>query len=342
MVLTRQAMRSSTNCLLTALAVSDGLTMAIYLPYALHFYCLGSLEDRTTLGSAKFAMFYACFSVIVHTASIALTVTLAIFRYIYIKYAASRPLLCSMRRAKLAVTWVSVSAVIVGIPNILTLKIIDNRSHLASTNATMAGEDPEGLMYIVTLKKSSSSERAVFTLNFWLHGIAVKLIPCILVIVLSVLIIRSMRQADSRRWRLVRPSATSRSQIMTHESSTSSPLNPGPGSQNVTRNTKTRRTTYMLVTIMVLFVVTTLPHCLLLLLSGALPHFQEEIYHSLGDLIDIVALINNCVNFILYCAMSKQFRDTFKELFLERCCGRPHIGFQRVSTEPGHLQMNTV
>ena len=34
-----------------------------------------------------------------------------------------------------------------------------------------------------------------------------------------------------------------------------------------------------------------------------------------GDLMDIIALINNAINFILYCSMSKQFRDTFLGLF---------------------------
>lgn len=34
-----------------------------------------------------------------------------------------------------------------------------------------------------------------------------------------------------------------------------------------------------------------------------------------GDLIDILALINSGINFILYCSMSRQFRKTFMILF---------------------------
>lgn len=37
-VLTRKNMISATNCILTGLAVSDGLTMVAYLPFALRFY----------------------------------------------------------------------------------------------------------------------------------------------------------------------------------------------------------------------------------------------------------------------------------------------------------------
>jgi hypothetical protein len=36
-----------------------------------------------------------------------------------------------------------------------------------------------------------------------------------------------------------------------------------------------------------------------------------QVYVNLGDLLDILVLINNGINFILYCSMSKQFRDTF-------------------------------
>jgi len=38
-------------------------------------------------------------------------------------------------------------------------------------------------------------------------------------------------------------------------------------------------------------------------------------FSFIGDTFDILALINNSVNFILYCLMSRAFRDTFKETF---------------------------
>jgi len=83
-VLTRKNMISPTNCLLTGLAVSDGLTMAAYLPFALRFYVLYGTEfnpETSTLAAARFTLFYACFSVVVHTVSIWITVLLAVFRY---------------------------------------------------------------------------------------------------------------------------------------------------------------------------------------------------------------------------------------------------------------------
>lgn len=41
-----------------------------------------------------------------------------------------------------------------------------------------------------------------------------------------------------------------------------------------------------------------------------------------GDLIDILALINSGINFILYCSMSLQFRKTFILLFRPKFLNR--------------------
>ena len=82
-VLTRPNMVSSTNCILTGLAVSDGLTMAAYLPFALRFYVLYGLDwnpERNSYAAINYMLFFACFSVVVHSISIWLTVALAVFR----------------------------------------------------------------------------------------------------------------------------------------------------------------------------------------------------------------------------------------------------------------------
>ena len=38
---------------------------------------------------------------------------------------------------------------------------------------------------------------------------------------------------------------------------------------------------------------------------------------NLGDFLDIIVLLNSSVNFVLYTSMSQQFRDKFKEQFME-------------------------
>ncbi len=59
--------------------------------------------------------------------------------------------------------------------------------------------------------------------------------------------------------------------------------------------------------------------------------FFEEVYWKLGDLLDIAALLNNSINFVLYCTMSRQFRDTFVETFCG-CCPEQRPGWLKLQT----------
>lgn len=49
--------------------------------------------------------------------------------------------------------------------------------------------------------------------------------------------------------------------------------------------------------------------------------FFPNCYAPLGDLMDIMAIGNSTINFIVYYMMSKQFRKTFLEMCgFNRCC----------------------
>lgn len=82
------------------------------------------------------------------------------------------------------------------------------------------------------------------------------------------------------------------------------------------------RTTLLLVAVLVLFLVTEFPQGLLGLLSGVLEKcFFAHCYPPFGELMDLLALINAAVGFVLYGLMSKQFRTTFRSLFFKRHFG---------------------
>ncbi|ELU07445.1 hypothetical protein CAPTEDRAFT_24794, partial [Capitella teleta] len=294
-VLTRKNMISATNCILTGLAVSDGLTMVAYLPFALRFYVLYGTEssiERNTAGAMRFLLFYACFSVVVHTVSIWLTVTLAVFRYIFIKYPRQGAVLCSLFRAKVAVFLVYVITLVVCIPNFVTITV---QGEPQSSNGTTA------VLWFVGFKMETKADKFIHDFNFWIQAILVKLVPCFGLTILSILLVQTMKRAEARRKNLRQKSAPAPSASSSADSST--------------RDRKTNRTTRMLLSVVVLFLLTEFPQGILNLLSGLLECFVNEVYNPLGDFMDILALINNGINFLLYCTMSKQFRDTFIEVF---------------------------
>ena len=302
-VLTRKNMVSSTNCILTGLAISDGLTMVAYLPFALRFYTLYGTTpspERNSLGAIRFMLFFACFSVVVHSVSIWLTVTLAVFRYIFIKYPRRGVALCSITRAKIAVLFVYLVTLIVCIPNFITI--------------TVKGEKVKNstdYIWAVQFKNKTKPEIFLYYFNFWIQAVLVKLLPCIGLTVLSFLLVKTMREAERRRRQLRQKT---------------------PKSEDSGRNRKTNRTTRMLLTVVALFLLTEFPQGILNLLSGTLEQFASDVYWPLGDFMDILALINNGINFILYCTMSKQFRDTFLSIFFRKARVINNNGFSLVAT----------
>jgi len=72
----------------------------------------------------------------------------------------------------------------------------------------------------------------------------------------------------------------------------------------------------MLVAVVLCFVAAELPQGVLAFLSGVDDRIFDEVYVPLGDVFDVAVLINSAVNFVLYCSMSRQFRQTFGQLFL--------------------------
>ena len=76
----------------------------------------------------------------------------------------------------------------------------------------------------------------------------------------------------------------------------------------------------MLVAVLLLFLLAEFPSGILTLLSGILDeNFFHNVYAPLGEIIDMIALINSSINFVLYCSMSSVFRETFLLLFCATC-----------------------
>lgn len=105
-VLTRREMRTSTNAILTGLAVADLAVMLEYMPYALHDYILAerwSREQQLNYTWACYIKFHAIYAQVLHTISIWLTVMLAVWRYIAVTYPQVSREWCGMRNTVLSI-----------------------------------------------------------------------------------------------------------------------------------------------------------------------------------------------------------------------------------------------
>lgn len=82
----------------------------------------------------------------------------------------------------------------------------------------------------------------------------------------------------------------------------------------------------LLVAVLLLFLITELPQGALGLLSGILEKcFFTQCYALFGELMDLLALFNAAVGFVLYGLMSKQFRSSFRSIFCHASVSRLEV-----------------
>lgn len=85
------------------MAVADITLIIEYLPFLFHQELLPSedVSQQYSWGWAAYMWFHANFSIVIHNVSIWLTLTVAVWRFIMIKYHTLVPIYCTMSRCHL-------------------------------------------------------------------------------------------------------------------------------------------------------------------------------------------------------------------------------------------------
>jgi len=312
-VLTQRKMLTPINCILTWLAVSDIATMASYVPFATHFYCQHSANsisaEKNSWTWMHFLLVYLNFSATTHTVSIWLGVSLAIFRHHHLQSPAKGNLTRIRRliRARLVVFVIFVGSILVMVPNYLS-------HHLSEINL---GDNATGYIF-ESWELGSGKERPIILVGLFLYSILAKLVPCVLIIVYGSLLLITLNNTIRNKRRRLNENGVCM------------------GSQR-----HASRTTVMLLIVMILFLITELPQAVLIMCCIFFKDFFEKVYIPLGDAMDIIALVNSSINFVLYCTMSQEFRRTFIRLF----CSCSAAMFQRqpksyISTQLRHNELH--
>ena len=281
-VLTRKHMLSSTNAILTALALSDFFIMLIYIPTSFKFYLFNKNQQYSSAFWTVYALVFALFTVTLHSISIWLTVFLAFFRYLFICQNKIGKRICTRRNAIIGSMITTLICVLFCIPSFLVSKIVqvNNSSNFYEIAQSDVDKHTNGL---------------IFRITFIIQAFFIKLIPCLLLIILSGLLIHSIRNSNKNK----------SLKILTRHRNTVSQKSRDHG-----------RTNAILVVVCFVFFITEFPQGLIALLSIIYEssNFHEIIYMKLGDLMDMISLINNSINFFLYCFMNPIFRKTFKNI----------------------------
>ncbi|XP_048743328.2 G-protein coupled receptor dmsr-1-like [Ostrea edulis] len=276
-VLNTKELRSSSNAILTLIAVSDNITMLMYIPQVLLF----NIHDANMPLSQYFSYNRVVYSLVAskvtlasHNVSVWLGVSLAVFRFMQSR---SRHHIPRSRRNLQTVALVC-SAFLISIassvPNSFTNRI---EAHTLENNETIYTIDSTALV--------TNDPQILVDTNVLLYAIVGKLLPCVLMAMLVGALVHSLHKR-SKRFSFA----------------------------NRKRSVLLGRTNRLLYAIVVLFLITELPQGLLVLMCVFISGLYENVYIPLGDFFDVLALINCVVNFVLYCIMSSKFRNKFKIL----------------------------
>ncbi|XP_066256592.1 G-protein coupled receptor dmsr-1-like isoform X2 [Euwallacea similis] len=291
-VLRTKNMRSPTNCILTGLALADLLVMLQYIPFTIHRNMSPNPLHYTHLNYswAIFYKFHSLFTLVLHFIACSLTIILAVWRTV------------------LVIVLTYVMCPLVCFPILFTLEITPYQQACTS----------EGIMVDRGQRhKYNSSDlrnqtvyvlypNDPYNLSIWIYTMLLKFVPCVLLTLLSYKIIYALIEARRRRMKL----------LSGNKKLAEDAVKKTASAVQVYRENQADRTTHMLLAVLILFLVTEFPQAILGLISAVLGEvFLEECYAPLGDVMDIMALINSSITFILYCTMSRQFRTTFQDMF---------------------------
>lgn len=204
-VLSRREMTSSTNSILTGLAVADLLVMLEYIPYALHMNIkIGPHVNKNTYAWAVFVYFHSIFSQVFHTISIWLAVTLAVWRYVAIAYPQRNRTWCSPKNTILAIVSAYVICPFLCLPIYFAMNIVP--SEVTPYNNSEFAEEmllPHNrTVYVLEMSKNVQLVKAIM----WIYSVILKLVPSLALSILSSCLISKLTTTERKRQKLLKRS----------------------------------------------------------------------------------------------------------------------------------------
>lgn len=281
--LTRKDRGKSTNLLFVSIAFSDTMTGITLLPNAFGVYAKNlTLMSKETCNMYMLLRFY--FSPVFHTVSVWQTVVLCIQRYLCVCHPFISGRICTFRNTFISIVVMYILAIVLHVYHLLDNKI----GHLRCRWRT---ETPckESCMYL------------------WFCVVLQHLLPCILLVVLTLITILKLATAQKRV------------STMAHRS------------RSANRSARDKIITYTAALIVVFFLLPEFPHGVYKLVfviykhsSGSIPAYYNHIIISIYELFLTVSF---CANFWIYCCMMRDFRRKLLELIT---CGSIKLSFDRL------------
>lgn len=279
-VLRSKQMQSSTNCILTGLALSDLLVMLQYIPFTVHRYYKNMNRIKPDLhfshAWAVFYKFHALFTIVCHFISCCLTIILAIWRYIYISKIHANNIFSNHRKTKLIVMLTYLLCPLICFPLYSTLFIRDIKQRVDMEgfmveNNQLQQYGPNYSFHNVTIYMLFPNDP--HRLSIWIYSLCLKFLPCILLSILSYFIISKLLDTKRRKRKLLGSCNPMDDLQCKHRQN----------SIHLYKESQADRTTIMLLMVLLLFLITEFPQAILgQLINIYGDDFYENCYAPLG------------------------------------------------------------
>lgn len=308
-VLNSNELVSATNFLLVSTSICHATLNVFYLFYIIHnfwhdkdFTC--DSYTNSYWWTVLLLIFHHC-SFELHSLTIWLAVALALLRCVqlYTRNDHYTEVKIARRIVFIVVSGVSVLSV----PNFYAFSVkrlpIDNlQSRCLTANNTVVFRES----WIIGVSETSeTAKRMSFRIAFESSAIFFYVVPCILLISTIAYLVSTLSRFRSRRHKLRQ--------------------RPRRACWHVQRHTLT------LLVILAFFVVTQLPQGILTFLCSILTqNFRLNVYQSLGEIMELLSILNGIVSFTLYCLMSSLFRAAFLQLFRRSQMGQNSVVSRRL------------
>lgn len=186
------------------------------------------------------------------------------------------------------------------ISDVTPVAIKSQQLQTASPGDSGVSDEYDVVGCIFAMKKALIPYQHLYFNSYYLFRIFfIHFIPCMSLIVINGILLKTMREGQTRRTRLLKMNRLSESR----------------------RLAEINRTTLMLVIVVALFLVVEVPSAIIFILHvlqnsfGLVPLISYTIAENVTTIVNLIILLSYPMNFFIYCAMSTQFRAGFVQLF---------------------------